>query len=261
MLTVDYDKLGLREGHHLLDLGCGFGRHAFEALRRGAHVTACDMAVPELSEVRNIAGAMYDGDEVPAGVTTTLANGDATRLPFADASFDRIIASEVMEHVPNDIDALNEFYRVLKPGGVVAVTVPTFLPERICWALNDAYHAPKSAGGHVRIYTKAELRSKFEGSGLIPGAHHQEHGIHSPYWWLKCAVGLENDDHPLVQKYHDLLVWDITDAPAVTRIADKVLSPLIGKSMVMYARKPVSITDGVVTEPLHPEMTPEMTDV
>jgi len=242
MLTVDYDKLGLQPAEHILDLGCGFGRHAFEALRRGAHVTACDMAVPELEEVQKVAGVLHDNREVPEGITCTSANGDATRLPFADNSFHRIIASEVMEHVPNDIAALEEFRRVLKPGGVVAVTVPTFLPERICWALNDNYHAPKSVGGHVRIYTRTELRAKFSGAGLEPGQHHLEHGIHSPYWWLKCAVGIDNDDHPLVKKYHQLLVWDITDNPTATRIADRVLSPLIGKSMVMYAAKPGTIT-------------------
>ncbi|MEC7924214.1 MAG: class I SAM-dependent methyltransferase, partial [Actinomycetota bacterium] len=48
MLTIDFDRLELQEGHMVLDLGCGFGRHAFEALRRGAQVVACDMALPEL---------------------------------------------------------------------------------------------------------------------------------------------------------------------------------------------------------------------
>ena len=53
MLTVDYDRLGLEPGELVLDLGCGFGRHAYECLRRGARVVACDMAIPELHEVRN----------------------------------------------------------------------------------------------------------------------------------------------------------------------------------------------------------------
>ena len=59
MLTADYDRLGLRPGDRLLDLGCGFGRHAFEALRRGARVVACDMAVPELEQVATIGAVQF----------------------------------------------------------------------------------------------------------------------------------------------------------------------------------------------------------
>lgn len=238
MLTVDYDKLGLEPGHHLLDLGCGFGRHAFEALKRGAHVTACDMAYDELSEVITLAGVMHNEGEVAPNVSATVAQGDATRLPFGDATFDRIIASEVLEHIPNDFDAFAELTRVLKPGGVMAVTVPAFLTERICWALNSDFHAPTEVGGHVRIYTTTEMRARMTSVGLEPGESHFEHGLHSPYWWLKCAVGLGNDDHPLVKRYHDLLVWDITKGPRVTRLADKAMSRVIGKSMVMYGHKP-----------------------
>ena len=79
----------------------------------------------------------------------------------------------------------------------------------MCWALSDEYHAPKAVGGHVRIYTENELRSKMRGAGLHDGAAHHAHALHSPYWWLKCAVGTTNDDFPLVKLYHRLLVWDI----------------------------------------------------
>ncbi|NCG23322.1 MAG: SAM-dependent methyltransferase, partial [Actinobacteria bacterium] len=60
MLTVDYDRLGLRAGDRLLDLGCGFGRHTFEALVRGAHVVSCDMAFPELEKIRNTEPLLID---------------------------------------------------------------------------------------------------------------------------------------------------------------------------------------------------------
>lgn len=246
MLTVDYERLELEAGHELLDLGCGFGRHAFEAARRGAHVTACDMALPELVDVRNTFGAMHEAGEIGPEIRGMQVAGDATRLPFADATFDRVIASEVLEHIPHDIDALAELTRVLKPGGVLAATVPTFLPERICWALNSNYHAPASVGGHVRIYTRGELRAKMTGAGLDPFDAHQTHGLHSPYWWLKCAVGIDNNDHRLVAKYHDLLVWEITDQPAVLRWAGKVLDPLVGKSTVIYARKPATASPATV---------------
>ena len=239
MLTVDYDVLGLRPGELLLDLGCGFGRHAFEGLRRGARVVACDMATHELVETRSLFGAMATAGEIAPDSLGECVNGDATRLPFADATFDRIIASEVMEHIGDDVGALGELTRVLRPGGTMAITIPAWLPEKVCWALSDEYYAPKAVGGHVRIYTEDELRSKMRGAGLSDGAAHHAHALHSPYWWLKCAVGTTNDEFPLVKLYHRLLVWDIAKKPAVTRITERVLNPVLGKSLVVYATKPV----------------------
>ena len=239
MLTVDYDRLGLRAGDLLLDLGCGFGRHAFEGLRLGARVIACDMSVPELDQVRALFTAMALEGEVPTDTMAVTLNGDATCLPFADDTFDRIIASEVMEHIPDDAGALAELMRVLRPGGVIAVTIPARVPERICWFLSDEYYAPKAPGGHVRIYSEGEMRDKMRDAGLTPGGSHRVHALHSPYWWLKCAVGPRNDNFPLVKLYNQVLVWDIAKRPAVTRITEQVLNPVLGKSLVVYATKPV----------------------
>ena len=123
--------------------------------------------------------------------------------------------------------------RVLRPGGIAAVTVPAWLPERICWRLSDDYH--NVPAGHLRIFTRAELETKLARAGLTVGGHHHAHALHSPYWWLKCAVGVHDDKHPLASAYHKLLVWDIMRKPAVTRLADRALNPLIGKSLVVYA--------------------------
>ena len=137
MLTADYDRLGLRAGERMLDLGCGFGRHAYEALRRGTHVVACDLGLDELREVRAIGAVMHGEGEVPEGVVLETANGDATRLPFADSAFDRVIASEIMEHIDDDAAAVRELARVLRPGGTIAVTVPSQFPEKVCWSLSE----------------------------------------------------------------------------------------------------------------------------
>lgn len=236
MLTCRYDWLGLQPGDRVLDLGCGGGRHAFEAARRGAHVVACDLDLAELKDVRGLFGAMAEAGEIDQSDGVAV-NGNALSLPFPDASFDRIIASEVMEHIPDDSGAARELARVLRPGGTIAVTVPSWLPEQVCWALSDEYHAPFVEGGHVRIYTEAVLRRRLRDAGFKPGAAHHAHALHSPYWWLKCAVGPRNDTNPLVQAYLKLLVWDIAEAPALTRIADRVLNPVLGKSLVVYAER------------------------
>jgi ubiquinone/menaquinone biosynthesis C-methylase UbiE len=240
VLTVDYDLLGLQPGERVLDLGCGAGRHAFESLRRGAHVVAFDYSAAELKDV----GAMFHAmsvEALPASASGDCVNGDGTRLPFDDESFDRVIAAEVLEHITDDVAAMGELVRVLRPGGTIAVTVPAWLPERICWAITDEFHAPFVEGGHVRIYAEPELRSKLAAAGVAPGTSRHVHGLHSPYWWLKCAVGVTDDDHPLVRAYHQVLVWDIAGTRpwrSFTRALDGLLNPLLGKSLVVYARKP-----------------------
>jgi SAM-dependent methyltransferase len=238
VLTVRYDRLGLRPGDRVLDLGCGGGRHAFEAARRGAVVTAADLDLAELKDVQQLFAAMDEGGELDAGGSGAAVGGDALRLPFADATFDHVIASEVMEHLPDDAAAAAELARVLRPGGTIAVTVPSWLPEQLCWAITDEYHAPHVPGGHVRIYTESALRRRLRDAGLRPRGSHRAHALHSPYWWLKCAVGIAHDDHPAVAAWHRLLVWDITAAPAATRLADRLLNPVLGKSLVVYATKP-----------------------
>ena len=242
MLTVRYGWLGLRAGDVVLDLGCGAGRHAFESARRGANVVAFDLDRAELKDVAALFAAMDDAGELDSGGRGVAVNGDACRLPFPDASFDRIIASEVLEHIVDDAAAVAELVRVLKPGGTLAVTVPAYLSERVCWALSEEYHAPFVEGGHVRIYTEPALRRRLRDAGLRPGAAHRAHALHTPYWWLKCAVGVTDDDHPLVGAYHRFLVWDIVHAPRVTRWADRLANPLLGKSLVVYAGKPPSET-------------------
>lgn len=249
MLTVDFDRLGLRPGDRVIDMGCGAGRHAFEMYRRGADVIAFDQDADELANVLELFGAMKEAGEVPAGASADIKEGDALALPFADGEFDRVVASEVLEHIHDDVTAIKELIRVLRPGGTMAITVPRWLPEVVNWRLSPEYH--NSPGGHIRIYTDHELVDKVTKGGrandgtpgdamIFEGKGHA-HGLHTPYWWLKSAVGVDKDDHPLVKAYHQVLVWDIMKTPrysTLTRLAEKALNPVIGKSMVLYFRKP-----------------------
>jgi SAM-dependent methyltransferase len=237
MLTIRFDRLadlGLRPGGLVLDAGAGFGRHAFECARRGYRVVALDHAADEVSTTRATFAAMAEAGEIRPGAFVGTLRGDATALPFRDGSFDAVITSEVLEHIPDDTGALGELHRVLRPGGVLAATVPTWLPEKINWMLSDDYHAPAAVGGHVRIYSATELKAKMRAAGFGNAGSHHAHALHSPYWWLKCAVGVERDEHPLVARYRRFLEWDITARPRSTQVAERVLSPVLGKSLVLY---------------------------
>jgi len=237
MLTIRFDELGLRAGDRVLDVGAGFGRHVYECARRGAKVVALDYAADEVVRTRYTLVAMVDGGEITDDELIGVLRGDATSLPFPDATFDVVITSEVLEHIQDDVSAIAEMVRVLAPGGRFAATVPAWLPETINWKLSDEYHAPKSVGGHVRIYSRTELRSKLRSAGLTVDGYHRAHALHSPYWWLKCAVGPHDDDHPAVARYRRFLEWDIIEQPTSTKIAERILSPVLGKSAVLYGTK------------------------
>ena len=237
MLTIRFDELGLQAGDRVLDVGAGFGRHVYECARRGADVVALDYAADEVVETRDTLAAMVEAGDIAPERLIGVLRGDATTLPFPDGTFDVVITSEVLEHIQDDVAAIAEMVRVLKPGGRFAGTVPAWLPEVINWKLSDEYHAPKSEGGHVRIYARSELRAQLRAAGLDVDGYHRAHALHSPYWWIKCAVGPRNDDHPVVAKYRRFLEWDIIEQPRTTRIAEQVLAPVLGKSAVFYATK------------------------
>jgi SAM-dependent methyltransferase len=224
MLTIDFDRLAIEPGDLLLDLGAGTGRHAFEALRRGARTIALDLSHDDLAHARDWLAAMAEAGEAHPLASALPIRANALQLPFPDATFDHVIVSEVFEHIPDDEDAMREVTRVLKPGGRVAVSVPRYWPERVCWALS----------GHVRIYKATELKTKLRRAGLMPTKTHHAHALHAPYWWVKCAVGARNDAHPLPRLYHRFLVWDLTARPRATRVLERALNPLLGKSVVVY---------------------------
>ncbi len=162
---------------------------------------------------------------------------DAGHLPFPDGHFDVVIAAEVLEHIPEDAAAIAELRRVLRPGGLMAVTVPRWWPERVCWALSREYHSVP--GGHVRIYRRRELARRLCQSGLVLSPpHHHAHALHSPYWWLRCALGVSRDKAVAARLYHRFLVYDLMRRPRWTRSLERFLNPVLGKSVVLYARRP-----------------------
>jgi SAM-dependent methyltransferase len=233
LLTVDFERLHAVSGDSLLDLGCGAGRHTYAALERGLDVVAADLDDAVLKDVLSFGRAV--ADESAGRPAIACVNANALDLPFSDASFERIIASEVFEHIPDDGPAMSELARVLKPGGTAAVTVPRFWPEVVCWGLSSEYHA--NEGGHIRIYRRRQLVQRLRRAGLEVYASHHEHALHAPYWWLKCAVGVRDDEARLPSAYHRFLVWDMQRGHPLVRASETALNPVIGKSLVLYLRK------------------------
>ena len=92
----------------------------------------------------------------------------------------------------------------------------------------------------MRIYRLRDMRRKLVAARLEPGRWHRAHALHTPYWWLRCAVGPNREvgDNRLVGAYHRVLEWDIVKRPFVTAAAERLLNPLLGKSLVVYAEKP-----------------------
>ena len=162
---------------------------------------------------------------------------NAKNLPFKNNEFDHVVCSEVLEHIIDYESALKEIKRVLKPGGTFALSVPKYFPEWICWKLSDAYHEVK--GGHIRIFRKSNLLADIEKTGLNFKKLHYAHALHVPYWWLKCLFWREPGEREamLVTLYHRFLVWDLMKKPLVCLFAEKLLNPIMGKSVVMYYQK------------------------
>lgn len=236
MLTASNARLGLNPGELVLDLGCGFGRHAFAAARDGARVIALDAGWDEVTGVAATFEAISKEGEQDVARRSAVVQGDGLQLPFADETFDRVICSEVLEHIRDDESAINELARVLRRGGTMAVTVPRAGPEWINWKLSREYYSVPC--GHVRIYRRRGLERELVRAGLKIEGHTYAHGLHSPYWWLKCLVGTTNEKNVLVRQYHRFLVWDIMKKPRLTRWLDRLLNPIIGKSLVEYVVKP-----------------------
>ena len=237
MITAELNRLDLRPGQRLLDIGCGSGRHTAEAYRlKGVLAVGADLNIEDLKQARERL-EIHDRLGEHGGGCWCLSIADVRHLPFPDVHFHAVICSEVMEHIPDHYRALDELVRVLKPGGHLVVSVPRYFPEKICWALSHEYHQANQ--GHVRIYRKKSLIRMIARTGLTLYRVHYAHSLHSPYWWLKCLVGPTREDSRLVNLYHRFLTWDIMHHPCLTQQLDRFLNPVLGKSLVLYFTKPL----------------------
>ena len=127
MVTLDLDALDLQDGQRVLDLGCGRGRHshAFYWHDKALDVTMLDLSLEDLKSAVDGFIELPPPPQTPPR-SAVWCVGDAGRLPFADNSFDVVICSEVLEHLPDVDAALDEITRIVKPGGRFALSVPRY---------------------------------------------------------------------------------------------------------------------------------------
>jgi ubiquinone/menaquinone biosynthesis C-methylase UbiE len=163
-----FEWLDPQDGDHILDGGCGRGFY----LKFIRHVSNCKLTGLEFEyPYLRIAHAELHGSGI------TLINGSLYQLPFPDNTFHKIILSEVLEHLEDDVGGLRELVRVLKPGGLVAVTVPNanypFWWDPLNKTLEAAFNMHIRRGllagiwaNHVRLYERKELRRVAQEAGL-----------------------------------------------------------------------------------------------
>jgi SAM-dependent methyltransferase len=230
LLTVDLERLRVRRGEVLLDAGCGEGRHCFGALERGARVVGLDLDPACLA-------AAAGGLRRRAGELNSLGEmirGNTFALPFADETFDKVICSEVMEHIHDYRAAARELARVTRPRGMVAVTIPTATSEHLYLRVGDDYF--ESLGGHIRIFRPRELALGLAEAGLATLGVGFAHALHTPYWVLRSLVGLPRaDENALVRGYRRFLIQ--ATASRAMEWLETMLNYCFPKSLILYAEK------------------------
>jgi SAM-dependent methyltransferase len=169
----------------VLDIGCGTGFN-IEQVRAwyGGQVVGLDLSADALTFCRS--------RNLP-----DLIGGDSTCSPFRSASFDVIMALDLIEHLDDDRAALRELARLLRPGGVLIIFAPAF---NFLWGLQD------DVSHHRRRYTAGELRQKLDQAGLcVAKLSYANIALFPLIWGGRIALRLfghdaqvvsENDLHP-----------------------------------------------------------------
>jgi SAM-dependent methyltransferase len=168
---------------------------------------------------------------------------DAEHLPFRDGAFDKVMCTEVLEHIADDQAGVRELVRVLRPGGDIAVSVPSYWPEVVFWTISWEYwHTP---GGHIRIYRLGEMWHILEEHGLRLHLERRRHSFQTLYWFVRCAFGKDNDYFLLTRFLTRVINWYHNRRRVrLLEYIEAVLDLVMGKDTILYGTKPPSKDGG-----------------
>lgn len=234
MITIEPDLLGVRQGDVTLDAGCGNGRHSWEICGKNhSSVIAFDIDAVSVKKNKYMLDSLQQQKQVAGSYHLLVA--DVTKLPFKTGSFNRVICSEVLEHIPKDGIAVEELVRVLREDGAIGISVPHHFAESICWRLSKDYYG--FPGGHIRNYTTRQLLNLVNNAGLSVYAVRNKHALHSFYWIMRCIFGIKKERTLIPSVYNRFLEWDLRTNHKPFRWVESILDRLCPKSIAIYARK------------------------
>jgi len=240
--SIDPALLDIGPADRVIDLGCGTGRHVLELAKTPCNAIGADLSRHDLRIGRYLLEIMRRRDEVAARVHWLQTAGE--RLPFVDAAFDRVICTETLEHVDDDAVLARELARVLKPGGILAVSVPDEHSEKLFWRLSKNYRT--QIGGHVRIYRRRQIIDLLREAGLTPYAVRYRHSLETAYWLSHVTFWSEwGKQGPITRVFRRALDSARARESRIVTAIDDLGNRVLPKSIVVYSRKPAGVAETV----------------
>ena len=213
----------------VVDVGCGEGGFISFCAQRGAEVTFVDIDSDKISDIEQRL------QNSPARGVHGLVS-DANPLPLPDNHFDKVICTEVMEHVDDPTSFISELARVGKPGAQYLLSVPDITSETVQQLVAPQLYFEKPH--HIRIFSREEFTALVEDAGLIVEQQTSYGFFWSMFWafFWTCDQDLSDPWHPLLQQWGQTwqTLLSMRDGPRIKQALDQALP----KSQVIIARKP-----------------------
>lgn len=231
---LDTAILGIDKDTRILDIGCGRGQIFVPLTKRGNHVIGLEPNVAYLEEL--VASLKQHGIAVCG---SRLISGSAKAMSFPSAYFDAVICREVLEHIPEPEVVLVEIARVLKPGGRLALSVPTSLTEKWLNFINPYW---LSDCGHVNIFSKATLDELLANVGLRLYSVRGEMFFYTFFWTWHGLVHTRHDGTGRPCHHHRLTrviyrFWRMLERMRIRRPFETLGNRVLPKSYFFYYRR------------------------